>query len=104
MAEYDIFDGKRHWVSEDNVPWNTKYSANMDTYTDPLATYHSSMSSIWLGESEDFAMLLSGQWSGTADVAAISGSIASSIGFPVTDLHGHIPVDCPIKKMPVLHG
>ncbi|WP_213036239.1 hypothetical protein [Candidatus Nitrotoga fabula] len=81
MTEYDIFDGKRHWVSEDGVAWNTKYSSNMDTYTNPLASYHNSMTSEWLGESEDFAMLLSGQWTGTADVAAISGSIASSIGF-----------------------
>jgi len=81
MEEYDIFDGKRRWVSEDNVSWNTKYSSNMDTYTDPLATYHSSMTSEWLGEPEDFGLQLSGQWTGTAEVAALGGSVESLIGF-----------------------
>ncbi|CAH1387014.1 phage tail protein [Candidatus Nitrotoga sp. M5] len=81
MAEYDLFDGVRNWVTEDGVAFATKCSANLDTYTDPLATYHSSLTSEWLGESADFGLLVGGQWTGTASVSALNGSIASSMGF-----------------------
>lgn len=81
MAEYSLFDGVRNWVTEDNVAFATKYSSNLSTYTNPLATYHSSLTSTWLGESEDFGLSLGGQWTGTATVAALNGSMASSMGF-----------------------
>lgn len=81
MAEYNLFDGLRNFVTEDNVAFATKYSSNLSAYTNALATYHSSLTSTWLGESEDFGLSLGGQWTGTATVAALSGSLASSMGF-----------------------
>lgn len=80
MAEYDMLDGLRYFGTEDGVSFATKYSSNLSTYTDALATYHSSLTSTWLGESEDFGLILGGQWTGTATVEALSGSLLSYLG------------------------
>jgi hypothetical protein len=80
MAEYSLLDGLRYWVTEDGAMFNTKYSAAMDTYTNALATYHSSLTSTWLGESEDFGLIVGGQWTGDATVDALSGSLISYLG------------------------
>jgi hypothetical protein len=55
----------------------------MSTYVNPIGSYHNSVTSTWLGEAEDFGLLLSGQWNGEAVVADVSGSHASSMGFSV---------------------
>ncbi len=81
MAEYTVGVGtNRYFVTEDNAMFGTKYSANMDTYTNPLATYHASVTSTWLGESEDFGLEISGSWIGSATVEALSGSLLSYLG------------------------
>jgi hypothetical protein len=74
-------DDKTRYVTEDGAAFGTKYSSNLATYSNVLATYHASITSTWLGEAEDFGLLLGGDWKGTADVSALSGSIASSMGF-----------------------
>lgn len=82
MAEYLLArdDANRYWVSEDAALWNTKYSSTLNTYSNVLATYHASMTSTWLGEAEDFGLLLGGNWTGTATVADVSGSHLSYLG------------------------
>lgn len=82
MAAYTLArtDPNTYYVTEDGVAWDTKFSAAMDTYTNPLATYHNSVTSTWESEGEDFGQILSGQWTGTATVAAITGSLTSYIG------------------------
>jgi hypothetical protein len=74
-------DDKTRYVTEDGAAFGTKYSSNLATCGNVLATYHASITSTWLGEAEDFGLLLGGDWRGTADVSALSGSIASSMGF-----------------------
>lgn len=74
-------DSHTYYVTEDGAAFGAKYSGNLDTYGNVLATYHASLTSTWLGESEDFGMLLGGQWTGAADVAALSGSLISYLGF-----------------------
>lgn len=83
MAEYSLapWDSTRYFVTEDNVPWDTKFPNAMDTYVDPLATYHAAVTSTWLGEAEDVGLSLGGNWTATADVVAISGAIDSYMGF-----------------------
>lgn len=82
MASYTLAptDSNVYYVTEDGVAFETKFSAALDTYTDPLATYHNSVTSTWLGEPEDFGQILGGQWTGTATVEAINGSYISYIG------------------------
>lgn len=83
MAAYtlDRTDPNVYYQTEDGVALSTKMSADLSTYTADLATYHASGTSTWLGESEDFGLLLGGQWTGAATVEAISGALASSMGF-----------------------
>jgi len=83
MAEYSLAptDSNRYFVTEDGVAFGTKFSAAMATYTAPLATYHSSITSTWLGEGEDFGLILGGQWTGEATVDDLSGTHISSMGF-----------------------
>lgn len=82
MASYTLApsDSSVYYVTEDAVAFGTKYSSTLDTYSDALATYHSSLTSTWLGEAEDFGQVLGGQWTGTATVAALSGSLLSYLG------------------------
>jgi hypothetical protein len=83
MADYTLArtDTNRYYVTEDNATFGTKYSSNLSTYTNALATYHASVTSTWLGEGEDFGLLLGGQWTGTATVSALSGTLTSYMGF-----------------------
>jgi len=83
-------DPNTYYVTEDNVAWDTKFSAAMDTYTRPLADYHTSVTSTWLGEPEDFGQLLGGQWTGTSTVVAVSGALISYLGFATA---GSAPAD-----------
>lgn len=87
MAEYSLGRDptKRYFVTEDDVAWDTKFSSEMDTYTNPLSSYHNSVTSTWEGEGEDFGQLLGGQWTSAATVAAINGTIASYMGFSTAD-------------------
>lgn len=82
MASYTLgpTDPATYYVTEDDAPWDTKFSAALATYTDPLATYHASVTSTWLGEAEDFGQMLAGQWTGTSTVVAIGGSYTSYLG------------------------
>jgi len=82
MAEYSLHptDPARYFVTEDNVAFGTKFSAAISTYVNPLATYHASQTSTWLGESDDLGLDLGGQFTGTATIADLSGSHISYIG------------------------
>lgn len=82
MTEFRLAptDSNRYWVTEDGTVFGTAFSSNLSTYANALATYHSSVTSTWLGESEDFGSLLGGQWTGTATVSALSGSLTSYFG------------------------
>jgi hypothetical protein len=74
-------DPHTYYVTDDGVAFGTKYSSTLGSYTGILATTHSSMTSTWRGEAEDFGLLLGGQWTGTATVAALSGSYTSYFGY-----------------------
>lgn len=76
----DPTDAHTYYVTDDGVAFGTKFSSNLGTYTNALATYHNSVTSTWQGEAEDFGSLLGGQWTGTADVTDISGSHTSYFG------------------------
>lgn len=82
MVEYTLHpvDPRRFFVTEDAVAFGTKYSAALSTYTNPMASYHASMTSTWLGESDDFGLDLGGQLTGTATVEDLSGTHISYIG------------------------
>jgi hypothetical protein len=83
MASYTLgrTDPAVYYVSEDGVAFGNTFGSALSSYTDALSTYHGSVTSTWLGEAEDFGQLLAGQWTGTADVSALSGAVTSSIGF-----------------------
>jgi hypothetical protein len=82
MASYTInpTDTNSYAVTEDGVMAATKFPNTASSYGNIAATYHNSVTSTWLGEVEDFGLVLSGQWTGTATVADISGSHISYLG------------------------
>lgn len=82
MQEYAMerTDPNRYFVTEDNVSFAAKFPNAMSTYGNALATYHNSVTSTWLGEVEDFGLLLGGQWTGTSTVADVSGSHIDYLG------------------------
>lgn len=80
MAEYSLpADTTRYFVTEDGVPWNTKFSSAMNTYTDPLLTYHASQTSEYVTEAYDFGQSLSGSWNAELSVTDLSGSHGDAI-------------------------
>jgi hypothetical protein len=82
MASYTInpTDTNSYAVTEDGVMAATKFPNTSSSYGNIAATYHNSVTSTWLGEVEDFGLVLSGQWTGTATVTDISGSHISYLG------------------------
>lgn len=74
MVEYNFgpTDTQRRWVTDDGTPWNTKFPAALNTYTDHLASY--SAGSAWQTEPYDFGLSLSGNWSGEMSITPISGT------------------------------
>ena len=82
MAAYTLGrdDPHTYYITDDNVSWNDKFPNAMDTYTDPLYSYHNSITSTWLGEGEDFGQLLGGNWLGEVTVEALTGTLASYLG------------------------
>lgn len=82
MQEYSLApdDKNRYFVTEDGVTFATKFSAALGTYGAALVTYHGSVTSTWVGESEDFGLSLSGNWTGTGTVEDLSGEHQSSLG------------------------
>lgn len=77
-------DPNVYYSSDSGTVVNTMLSGSLSAYTNPLATYHPSMTSTWTGEEEDFGQLLGGQWTGTATVEDITGSHTSYMGFSAT--------------------
>lgn len=75
MTEYALYRGDplRRFVTDDGVAWNTKFSAAMNTYTDPLLSYSTAASS-FTTESEDFGLVLAGNWRGELSVTNLAGT------------------------------
>ena len=93
MAEYALArtDANRYFVTEDGAAFGAKFASALSTYTSALATYHSSLTSTWTGEVEDFGLLLGGQWTGAATVADLSGSHTSYLGYSVDNVSWSYP-------------
>ena len=74
MAEYNFgpTDAVRRWVTDDGTPWNTKFPAALNTYTNPMASY--SAGCAWQTEPHDFGLSLSGNWDGEMSVTPITGA------------------------------
>lgn len=81
MYEYanTRYDGIRHFVTNDGVSWNSKFTGAMNSYTNPLYAYFATSASSWIGEAEDFGLDLSGDWRATATVEALAGSVTSEL-------------------------
>ncbi len=75
MAEFSVRgDATRYFVTDDGVAFGTKFSAALSTYTNPLATYHTSIASEFVTEAWDVGLIVAGNWTGTLDSTALSGS------------------------------
>ena len=82
MAEYRLGpdDPTRYFISSDGIALGTKLPGALNQYSGRLADLHGALTSTWLGEAEDFGLMLAGNWQGTADVEDVSGAHVSSIG------------------------
>lgn len=54
--------------------FGTQFSSNLSTYTNVLATYHTSTASIWQSEAFDFGQQITGDWNTDATWSALSGT------------------------------
>ena len=81
MLEYanNRSDGIRHFVTNDGVSWNSKFTGAMNGYTNSVYSYFATVASSWTGEAEDFGQDLSGDWRATATVEALAGSVTSEL-------------------------
>lgn len=72
-------DPKTYYVTTDGASWNSQFTAALNSYSNPLLTYHASVTSGLLTEAHDFGTLIAGNWTGETDAVALSGSIAQEI-------------------------
>lgn len=68
-----------HYVTETGETAASKWPSAMDTYTDPLSTYHATAPTEWLTESVDLGALVSGTWQLSGGWDAISGAVDAQI-------------------------
>jgi hypothetical protein len=54
--------------------WNSLFTAALNTYTNPLATYHAAGTSLIVTETFDAALLLTGDWSGGMTYSDLAGT------------------------------
>lgn len=89
MAEFSLGPGDttRRFVSEDNVMFGTKFSNNLSTYANPLASY-CSVSSAITTESWDFGVTLGGDWTGEATYTDLAGTADFSVRLSSTSITG----------------
>lgn len=65
MTEYELGrDGIRRWVTDDGVPFGTKFPNPINTYSSLLQT---AQASEWLSEIYDFGQVISGNWTADAN-------------------------------------
>ena len=76
-------DPHAYYITEDGASVASKFTASplSSGFSGVMAENHASVTSTWLGEPEDFGLLIGGQWTGTASVADVSGSHVSSFGY-----------------------
>ena len=69
-----------HYVTVDSGDtWASLFPLAMSDYTDPLATYHGSVSTEWLSETWDVGSVVSGNWQCEHSAVALSGSFTAQI-------------------------
>lgn len=69
----------QRWITAFADTWDTLFPSAMSTYTNPIASYHTAGTSKFVGESQDVGSLITGAWSLSASVTALSGSVTYSI-------------------------
>jgi hypothetical protein len=85
MAEFRLArdDATRYFVTDDNVAVGTKFAGSLASFPNVMATYHGSVTSEWLGEAEDYGLLLGGQWTVEKTSEDISGAHTTYFGHSV---------------------
>lgn len=76
----------RRWLTDAGQSWADLFPNAMNTYTDPLATYHTAVDSEWLSETVDFAVILSGQFTAEINPEALAGSYSAQLELSVDDV------------------
>ncbi|MCG8004704.1 MAG: phage tail protein [Candidatus Thiodiazotropha lotti] len=81
VSEYQVgrTDNTRYFVTDMGDSWASLFPNAMSTYSDPLATYHSSGASEFLTETWDIGSQVSGTWLAEVDASALSGSITVNL-------------------------
>jgi len=74
------------YVTDDGSAAATRWSSTMDTYTDPLVTYHDGDPSEWLTESHDVGTEVSGTWQLSGGWQALTGSVDVAIELSTNDI------------------
>jgi hypothetical protein len=76
MHTYKLWrgDGLTRYITDAGDQFGTMFSAAMSTYTDPIATYHTSCTSETLSETWDATYSITGTWSSHADREEVDGT------------------------------
>lgn len=86
-------DSNLYIATEDNVPFATKFTNAMSTYTNPIASYHgTAMVSTAISEQYDFGLIVGGQFTVTTTAEDITGTHEQSVGFSNDDTAYIYPV------------
>lgn len=67
------------WVTSFGETWNSVFTALMDTYTDPLYTYHAAGTSEWLSESFDAGSSVDGVWTASPTYTDLAGTATATM-------------------------
>ena len=81
-------DPNTYFVTEDGAMAGAKFPAGASTYASIAAAYHAAITSTWLGEVEDFGLLLGGNWTGVATVQDLNPGAGGHLSYLGWSLDG----------------
>lgn len=73
VALPDPATGGTYYITDFGQTWNALFASAMNTYTNPLATYHTAGTSMLVSEVYDFGLSLTGDWTVKSTITDIGG-------------------------------
>lgn len=99
---YDGLTGAAYWVTDMGETWNSLFPSTMNSYGNPLFTYHSSGSSGLSTEIKDYATALTGDWATAQTWQALSGAAGTQTYLTATEPTATVNVTAATNATPIV--
>lgn len=76
MVEFHLRgDPRTYWITEPDVSMSSQFPSAMNTYGNPIVSYHGAWLAEWLSNTYDFGTVITGDWRGASATTVLAGSV-----------------------------